>query len=285
MFDTLYYSLSNMARSVSGIGKVFITGGTSGLGLRLAKNFLEKGNYVVVTGRKNISLTGYGERFILLATDFSNLARTAEAVKKICKDHQFDIVINNAGILSPPDFKLTDDGFEYTFQVNFLSHLILNEIIIRNAEPGRPLMIASTVSPVYRIADKNLTVYTGRSDYRPLKAYSNSKLYLALMSSYLPAKYPEAELRCIGFDPGTFSSEIYRMQKVWFRKLYRIAAPFMRSPVKVASRFVEVLKREDLADGAVYRSGRRKGRLPVAETKAVRIFWKECEKIIEPYVS
>jgi retinol dehydrogenase-12 len=285
MFEPVKYNKTIMTRPEPNIGKVFITGGTTGLGLRLAKNFLDKGYDVVAAGRKNIALTGYGERFTLLRTDFSNMAGTSEAVKKICRDHRFDIIINNAGILSPPDFQLTDDGFEYTFQVNFLSHLILNEIIIMNAEPGRPLLIASTVSPVYRIAEKDLVIYTGKSDYRPVRAYSNSKLYLALMSSYLPDKYPEAELRCIGFDPGIFSSEIYRMQKEWFRILYRIAAPFMRSPEKVALRFSEVLKREDLSDGAVYRSGKGKGSLPDAETKAVKAFWKECDKIIAPYVS
>lgn len=274
-----------MTRSVSDRRKVLVTGGTSGLGLRLAKYFLEKGYDVVATGRKNITLTGYGERFSLLRIDFSNMDQTSEAVKKICRNQRFDIVINNAGILSPPDFQLTDDGLEYTFQVNFLSHLLLNEIILMNAERGRPLMIASTVSPVYRIAEKDLAIYTSKSDYRPIKVYSNSKLYLALMCSYLPGKYPMTGLRCIGFDPGIFSSEIYRMQKEWFRILYRIAAPFMRSPDKVAIRFAEVIKREDLADGAVYRSGKGKGSLPVAENQAVNAFWKECDKIIEPYVS
>lgn len=135
-----------MTRSVSDIGKILITGGTSGLGLRLAKYFLEKGYDVVATGRKNITLTEYGEKFSLLRIDFSNMAQTSEAVKKICRNHRFDIVINNAGILSPPDFQLTGDGFEYTFQVNFLSHLMLSEIILTNSEPGRPLMIATTVS-------------------------------------------------------------------------------------------------------------------------------------------
>jgi len=274
-----------MTRSVSDIRKVLITGGTSGLGLRLVKYFLEKGCDVVATGRKNITLTGYEEKFSFLRADFSNLALTSESVKKICRDQRFDLVINNAGILSPPDFQITDDGFEYTFQVNFLSHLMLNEIIIMNAEPGRSLMIASTVSPVYRIAEKDLAIYTGKSDYKPLKAYSNSKLYLALMSSYLPGKYPITELRCIGFDPGIFSSEIYRMQKGWFRTMYRLAAPFMRSPERVAVRFGEVIKRKDLADGAVYRSGKGKGSLPVAETRAVKTFWKECDKIIEQYIS
>jgi hypothetical protein len=105
------------------------------------------------------------------------------------------------------------------------------------------------------------------------------------MSSYLHGKYPAAELRCIGFDPGIFSSEIYRMQKEWFRILYRIAAPFMKSPDKVAIRFGEVIKREDLADGMVYRSGKGKGSLPAVESQAVSSFWKECDKIIKPYVS
>ncbi len=266
-------------------GKVLLTGGTSGLGLRLANYFLEKGYDVVATGRKNISLTGYEERFCLLRTDFSNMAQTSEAAKKICRNQRFDIVINNAGILSPPDFHLTDDGLEYTFQVNFLSHLMLNEIVIMNAEPGRPLMIVSTVSPVYRIAEKDLEIYTVKSEYSPIKAYSNSKLYLALMSSYLHGKYPGPELRCIGFDPGIFSSEIYRMQKEWFKFLYRIAAPFMKSPDKVAFRFGEVIKREDLADGMVYRSGKGKGSCPALESQAVSDFWKECDKIIRPYVS
>ena len=66
--------------------------------------------------------------------------------------------------------------------------------------------------------------------------------------------------------------------------MYRIAAPFMRNPKKVAVRFGEVIKREDLVNGAVYRSGKGKGRFPVAENQAVNSFWKECNKIIDPYV-
>jgi NAD(P)-dependent dehydrogenase (short-subunit alcohol dehydrogenase family) len=273
-----------MNRAVPDSGKVLITGGTSGLGLRLAKSFLEKGYEVVVTGRKSISIPEYGNRFTLLITDFSDMKKTAEAVKNICRNQRFDIVINNAGVLSPPGFLLTDNGLEYTFQVNLLSHLMLDEIILMNSEPGRPLTIAVTVSPAYRIAGKDLTISTRESDYRPFKAYSTSKLCLALMCSYLANKYVSKDLLCIGFDPGVFSSGIYRMQKGWFRILYKIAAPFMRDPETVALRFGEVIEREDLFNGLVYRSGKGKGRLPVAETRAVNSFWKECNKIIEPYM-
>jgi NAD(P)-dependent dehydrogenase (short-subunit alcohol dehydrogenase family) len=274
-----------MTRSEHGIGKVLVTGGTSGLGLALTKNFLENGCDVVATGRKDITLPGYKGRFTLLRTDFSNLKLTSEAVRSLCRNQRFDIVVNNAGVLSPPDLQLSDEGFEYTLQVNFLSHLLLSEIIIMNSDPGRPLMIASVVSPVYRIAENDLRLHKPPEEYGPLKAYSASKLFLALMGSYLTGKYPAYSLKCIGFDPGTFSSGIYRMQKEWFRIMYRIAAPFMRSPEKVAARFGDVITRKDLVDGAVYRSGTGKGSLPVAETSALNAFWKECEKILEDYIS
>jgi NAD(P)-dependent dehydrogenase (short-subunit alcohol dehydrogenase family) len=274
-----------MKKSVSDNPKVLITGGTSGLGLQLARYFLEKGCEIVATGRNNISMPEYGDRFTLLMTDFSNLKQTSEAVKKICRDQRFDIIINNAGVLSPPDLLTTDNGLEYTFQVNFLSHLMLDEIILRNTESGQPLLVVATVSPVYRIAKKDLKIYISASDYKPLKAYSNSKFYLALMCSYLPLIYPSKDLLCIGFDPGVFSSGIYRMQNEWFRLLYRIAAPFMRNPENVANRFGEVIERHDLIGGAIYKSGKGQGAVPASENQAVSSFWKECNKIIEPFVS
>ena len=273
-----------MNRSVSDTGKVLITGGTSGLGLEMAKYFLEKGLEVVATGRKNVTMPYYGDRFSLLITDFSNLKQTSDSLKELCRIHRFDIVINNAGVLSPPGFMLTGDGLEYTFQVNFLSHLMMNEIILRNSEPGNPLLIAAIVSPVYRIAENEMRIPNRGEDYRPLKAYSNSKLYLALMCSYLPQIYPSHDLQCIGFDPGVFSSGIYRMQKEWFRFLYRIAAPFMRKPGRIACRFGELTEREDLVNGAVYKSGKLKGSLPVVDFQTVSSFWQQCIKIIEPFL-
>ncbi len=193
-------------------------------------------------------------------------------------------MINNAGVLSPPDLVLTGDGHEYTFQVNFLSHLLINEIIIRNNRNEQPLKIGVTVSLVYRFAENDLVIDNPDKDYRPLNAYSNSKLYLALMCSYLPHKVQSFNLKCIGFDPGVFSSGIYRMQKGWFRFLYKVAAPFMRNPEKIAATYCRLIERDDLVNGAVYKSGKRTGTMPEKESRAVNDFWQECYKIIEPYL-
>jgi retinol dehydrogenase 12 len=273
-----------MYNTSSDTGKILITGGTSGLGLELVRFFLKKGYEVVATGRKNVAKLDKMDRFTFCMTDFSNLSQTSDAVKKICVNDKFNIVINNAGILSPQDFLLTNDGYEYSFQVNFLSHLLLNEIIIRNIDPGNQLKIAATVSPVYRIADTDLVLNKSEADYRLFRAYSNSKLYLALICSYLPGKHQGVDLKCIGFDPGVFSSGIYRMQKGWFRFLYRVAAPFMRNPEKIAARYAELIERKDLVNGAVYKSGRQTGSMPKTDNLALDTFWKECYEMIKPYL-
>jgi NAD(P)-dependent dehydrogenase (short-subunit alcohol dehydrogenase family) len=273
-----------MIRSPSYTGKILITGGTSGLGLELVKCFLKRGYEVLATGRVNKAIPDSHDRFTFCMTDLSDLNQTSDALKKICKENKFDIIINNAGVLSPPDMLLTDDGNEYSFQVNFLSHLLINEIIIRHHEFERPLKIAATVSLVYRFAENELKFLNSEKDYRPLEAYSNSKLYLALMCSHLPRKYQSCNLRCIGFDPGVFSSGIYRMQKGWFRFFYKVAAPFMRNPEKVAAGYADLIEREDLVNGAIYKTGSKTGSVPLNDSQAVVEFWKLCYQMIEPFL-
>ncbi len=53
MFDTLVRLISSeWANQLQKQSKVLVTGGTSGLGLRLVKLFLKKGYEVVATGRQ-----------------------------------------------------------------------------------------------------------------------------------------------------------------------------------------------------------------------------------------
>jgi NAD(P)-dependent dehydrogenase (short-subunit alcohol dehydrogenase family) len=263
---------------------ILITGGTSGLGLALVRSFLKKGCYVVTTGRQNGAIDETSGKLTFIKADFCKLRQTADTIKSICRDNQFDIVVNNAGVLSPPDFIVTDDGNEYSFQVNFLAHLMINEIIVRNLTPGHRLRIAAIVSLAYRMAHIEPGAYRSGSGYRPFKAYSNSKLYLTLMCSWLAQKYQMYDLKCFGFDPGVFNSGIYRMQKKWFRLMYRIAGPFMRDPRTIAEAFCDLIERDDLVNGAIYKPGRLTGIIPETEYGEITSFMEDCFKMIEAYL-
>lgn len=264
---------------------VLITGGTSGLGLELVKLFLNNGYSVIATGRKLIKLKDFGSRFKLIQIDFNNINNVSDTIKKITDTYDFSIVINNAGVLSPPDYTSSNNGFEYTLQVNYLSHLLINEIILKKAKGSDPIIIAAVTSPVYRLADSDLTITRGIDIYRAMSVYNSSKLYLTLMCEFLPKRFPELNLHCFSFDPGTFSSGIYRMQKSWFRGLYKIAAPFMRSPVKVAEILFQLLKEEELMNGIIYDIRKRSRQLPEAFQSEKEAFQEACYNLIAPYIN
>jgi NAD(P)-dependent dehydrogenase (short-subunit alcohol dehydrogenase family) len=272
-----------MPDTYSNLPVILITGGTSGLGLELVMLFLKKGFYVIATGRKQIDLPGYEERFRLYKVDFSDLDLTAETIKMICNNHSVSYVINNAGILSPPGFMSTRDGNEYTFQVNFLSHLLINELIIQRFGEKQPLCIAAITSMVYKMYGTDMNYCRQEGDYSALKAYSDSKLFLAMMCSNLAARYTNIAIKCFSFDPGVFSSTIYRMRGRIFRILYKIAAPFMRKPSKVATVLAEILTGPDIPNGAIFNI--RKGRKTIkgVSAESVNTFWEECYSMIKEY--
>lgn len=264
---------------------ILVTGGTSGLGLDLVRLFLQEGYSVVATGRQQVNLHGFEEKFTLYNIDFSDLYQVALVTKRICRSHSFSFIVNNAGILSPPGYTETTDGLEYTFQINFLAHLLINDIILQGINDNRQIRIASVTSPVYRFAALNFGINSGSIDYRPMRSYSSSKLYLAMMCELLTSRHREMNMQCFSFDPGTFSSGIYRMQKKWFRTLYHIAAPFMRTPSSVAKVLVEMILKDNIVNGMIYDTLKRQRSLPGIDKSRKASFISSCYALIDPFLN
>lgn len=262
---------------------ILITGGTSGLGLHLVRIFLSEGYHVVTTGRKAVFFPGYEKSFSFYRVDFSNLGMTAEVVKALCSEHEIDVLINNAGVLSPKEKVVTDDNLEYTFQVNFLAHLLLDILVLKNRKRKRPLKIVSVTSPVYRYA--SLQKANGTMTYSPAKAYSQSKLYLALMCGHLNSLFPQGNFRCFSFDPGIFGSGIYRMRGRFFSFLYRIASPFMRRPSKVAGRLAECILKDESLNGIIIDFRKRIRKLPVFPKEIEDHFRDDCQALVSGFIS
>jgi NAD(P)-dependent dehydrogenase (short-subunit alcohol dehydrogenase family) len=263
---------------------VLITGGTSGLGLELVRIFLNKGFNVVTTGRQKINFDGFEDRFSLYNVDFSDLRQVALVTSRICREHSVSIIVNNAGILSPPEYIETIDGLESSFQINFLAHLLINNIILAGIIDGRLIRIASVTSPLYRFADINPDFRSGSAGYRASRSYSSSKLYLAMMCQMLAYRCRELNLHCFSYDPGTFSSGIYRIQKRWFRMMYRVAAPFMRSPVKVATALAELLLEDNFINGKIYDCRKRGRSIPEIDQFRKESFIESCYALIDPFL-
>ena len=95
-----------------------------------------------------------------------------------------DIQINNAGVMSPPTRRLTDDGFELQFATNHLGHFALVARLLPLLSAGR----AHVTSQVSIAADQgaiNWDDLTWQRGYDPMKAYSSSKIAFGLFAREL----------------------------------------------------------------------------------------------------
>lgn len=109
---------------------VLITGATDGMGKETALMFAKVGATVLIHGRNPKKLADTlaalweanpkGQYYSYQA-DYASLAEVRAMAEAIKKEHQqIDILINNAG-LYPDKRVITEDGFELTLQVNYLS--------------------------------------------------------------------------------------------------------------------------------------------------------------------
>jgi NAD(P)-dependent dehydrogenase (short-subunit alcohol dehydrogenase family) len=262
---------------------ILITGGTSGLGLELVKHFMSAGYKVYALGRdlKNISLNK--NRFHFIKSDLADLSQLSGTVRDLLDERiAFDVVINNAGVLGPSKYKTTKNGFEYTFQVNFLSHLLIDEMILcRKADP-EPLNLVSITSPVYKYYTPCFKLIS-EEDFHSFRSYSESKIYLLLVGGFLAEKYPEKTLSYFSFNPGIFRSGISRMKRDWFKRMYRIGSPLMRNPSNIALRLKEIIVRNEIINGNVYKSESRYKFVNHIDKMAVDSFMERCYELIEPY--
>ncbi len=155
---------------------VLITGGTSGIGLELAKQLLQRGNTVIVTGRDQEKLDSAKRALPSVQTfksDVSNASDIAILHQSVLAQFPaLDTLINNAGIMrnlklnQPRD--LTDVTREIEINLSgpvrmiqqFLPHLkTRKDALIVNVSSGLAF-IPLTISPVYSATKAAIHSYT-----------------------------------------------------------------------------------------------------------------------------
>jgi NAD(P)-dependent dehydrogenase (short-subunit alcohol dehydrogenase family) len=172
-----------------------VTGANSGTGKEAAKRLAAAGARVVMAVR-TIS-KGEAARAEILAEhpnaqlevrriDLADLASVREFADGLIADEShLDLLLNNAGVMTPPTRMTTQDGFELQFGSNFLGPFALTVRLL-------PLLLAA---PAPRVA----TMSSGASNfgrihfddlqwerrYRSEAAYSQSKLADLMLSNHL----------------------------------------------------------------------------------------------------
>lgn len=191
---------------------VLITGSTEGLGRSLALALAAQGARVIVHGRDaaggqalvdEITRSGRGSA-VFYAADFSSLQAVRDFAATIGKAYpKLDLLVNNAGLAVAEDQprRLSADGNELQFQVNYLAGWMLANLLRPNlaaAAPSRVINVSSGSAAPIDFDDVMLA--------RPgaaARGYGQSKLAQVTMTVALAPSFAKDGITMIALHPAT----------------------------------------------------------------------------------
>lgn len=101
------------------------------------------------------------------------------AGRLVAERRPLHILINNAGVMTPPTRQSTDDGFELQFCANYLGHFLLTQRLLPLLRDGKGRVTSQTSIDAAR-ASMNWADLQFRGKYNARRAYGQSKLALML---------------------------------------------------------------------------------------------------------
>ena len=162
---------------------ILVTGATDGLGKRVARELAAKGTTVLLHGRSPERLEATleelrgqtsSQKVGSYLADLSSLAAVRDLADRILSEYdRLDVLVNNAGIIVQ-ERKESEDGYELTFAVNYLSHFLLTSLLLpllKGSAPARVVNVASAGQSPIDFDDPML-----ERGYDAMRAYSTSKL-------------------------------------------------------------------------------------------------------------
>lgn len=169
-------------------GRTILVTGTGGLGFEDAIALAGASAEVILAGRNPTKGAEAIRRIkdkvphaavTFEQVDLGNLASIKALGERLhnSRDH-LDGLINNAGVMTPPARKTTDDGFELQFGTNYLGHFALTGQLLPLLVKGQDPRVVTVSSIAARVANAviNFDDLQAERSYKPMPVYSQSKL-------------------------------------------------------------------------------------------------------------
>ncbi|MEU6123956.1 SDR family oxidoreductase [Streptomyces sp. NPDC047123] len=166
-----------------------VTGASDGIGLTIATRLAAAGAEVLMPvrnarkGKAAISTLRTavpGARVGLRALDLSSLDSVAALAEVLHGEGRpIHLLVNNAGVMTPPDRQTTVDGFELQFGTNHLGHVALVARLLPLLRAGQA-RVTSQISVSANRNSINWQDLNWERSYNGQHAYSQSKIALGL---------------------------------------------------------------------------------------------------------
>ncbi|MFD7326312.1 SDR family NAD(P)-dependent oxidoreductase [Streptomyces sp. NPDC059875] len=183
-----------MSSSLSG-RTVLVTGATTGIGHQTARLLAERGATVLLHGRTTEEAHAAVDRLVTLpdvpadrlcahGADFSRLEEVEQLAARVLAEHpHLDVLVNNAGMAAPERHTVSADGNEIAFQVNFLAHYLLTDLLEPALTSGQGGRVVNVSSALHRTGSIQWSDPNRTRRYSRLAAYAQSQLALTVFAA------------------------------------------------------------------------------------------------------
>lgn len=221
-------------------GRTFIvTGANTGLGYETALDLAKRGAKVIMACR-NLDKANSAKASIIkevpkadlevMEIDLSSLASVRNFAQTFLSKHdRLDVLINNAGVMTPPYTK-TEDGFELQFGANYLGHFLLTGLLLDLIVKTPNSRIVTLSSLVHKNGKINFDDLQSEKKYSASEAYARSKLACLMFTNELQRRLEKAGHKTISVasHPGVATTELSRHMPKLLDKFLRLTiAPFL----------------------------------------------------------
>ena len=236
-----------------------ITGANSGIGKAGAIGLARMGAKTVMISRDPVKaeaartevLQASGARVDDVSVMIADLA-SMDSVRRLAKDflasdRPLHVLVNNAGLILGSR-KVTPDGLETTFEVNYLSHFLLTNLLLGNLKASAPSRIINVSSHAHNGASMNFDDLQGERSYSMMKSYSQSKLAQVLFTRELAERLKGTDVTVNAVHPGAVATNWGTHSAGLLSFFVRVGHPFMIGPEKGADTVVYLASSPDVAN-------------------------------------
>jgi NAD(P)-dependent dehydrogenase (short-subunit alcohol dehydrogenase family) len=172
--------------------RVAVVTGTGGLGFETAKALAGLGARVILAGRSaqkgndsvaKIKAAQSDAQIQFAELDLASLVSVRALSERLSNEHaSLDLLINNAGVMSPPERKTTSDGFELQLGTNYLGHFALTAHLLPLLRRAPSPHVVQLSSLAHRSGQIHFDDLQFERSYSPWAAYAQSKLAMLMFA-------------------------------------------------------------------------------------------------------
>jgi NAD(P)-dependent dehydrogenase (short-subunit alcohol dehydrogenase family) len=197
---------------------ILVTGSTDGIGKQTALDLAKMGAHILVHGRTadraataaNEIASKAGLAVDYVTGDFSSLAQVRRmAVEVLEKVKRLDVLVNNAGVFMT-ERRLTEDGFETSWQVNHLAPYLLTTLLVDRLKSSAPARVVNVASMTHAYAKLDYENLQGEKDFKPSRIYGLAKLGNVMVTIYMAEMLAGSGVTVNCLHPGVVETKLLR---------------------------------------------------------------------------